>query len=110
MLKKLAWLRPLATITGLAFVGLKLRDSGLTFWAYYWFIWFFGLFMVPELYWVVRNPANTVSDNTWRFESLDSRHPFDFAEWTPVHWAFAIVFVLFMSWLFLHLTFGLFRG
>lgn len=107
MLKRL--LRPAAVAAGLGFITSQVWHS-LTFWAVYWLIWFFGLFLVPELYWVFRGSANTVSDNTWRFESLDRSHPFNFSEWTPVHWAFAVVFVLFMTWLFFHLVFGQFRG
>lgn len=82
----------------------------MKFWGWYWAFWFFGLFLVPELYWVFVNPLNTVSWNTWRWESLDMGHPFDFSEWTPIHWTFAAVFVVFMSWLFVHLVFGLLRG
>ena len=108
-LRKLALLRPAAVLVALGLVFVKLKDSNPTFWAYYWFTWFFGFYLVPELYWVFNGSQNTLSDNTWRFENLDFAHPFDFAEWTLVHWAFAIVFVLLISWLCLHLLFGLLR-
>lgn len=108
-LRKLAVLRPVAVGVALGMVAKKLSDSSLTFWAWYWFVWFFGFFLIPELYWVFNGPGNTLSDNTWRFENLDMAHPFDFAEWTPVHWAFGVVFVLLVSWLFVHLVFGFLR-
>lgn len=81
----------------------------MNFWSLYWAVWWFAGFLVPELYWVFVRPWNTVSENVWRFESLDLGHPFDFHEWTEVHWAFAAVFVAFMTWLFFHLVFGLMR-
>ncbi len=110
MLRKLALLRPVAALGTLLFIAISaLGNSGLTFWAYYWFTWFFGLFLVPELYWVFNGSQNTLSDNTWRFESLDFKHPFDFAEWTPVHWVFGAVFLLLMLRLFFHLVFGQLR-
>lgn len=105
MRKKLALLRPLAALSGFSFL-ISQGINSLTFWAWYWLVWFFCGFVVPELYWVAVNGNNTVSDNTWRFESLNRRHPFDFALWTPVHWAFAVVYIIFMLWLFFHLVFG----
>jgi hypothetical protein len=105
-MKKLKLLRPAAVAAGLGIVYAQIVNTGLTFWACYWAVWFFGFFLVPELYWVAVNGNNTVSDNTWRFESLNRSHPFDFAIWTPVHWAFAIVFLIFAVWLFFHLVFG----
>lgn len=87
-----------------------IAKSNLTAWAVYWLLVFFLFFLVPELYWVKVDPRNTVSDNTWRFESLDLKHPFEFSEWTSVHWIFAVVFTLFAMWLWIHLIFGLLRG
>jgi hypothetical protein len=108
--RRLAKLRPIAVLGGWAYMLYSVMQMpSLTFWAYYWLVWFFGLFLAPELYWVFKNPDNTVSDNTWRFESLNFQHPFDFASWTPVHWVFAVVYLLLMTWLFLHLVFGLLR-
>lgn len=108
MLRKLGKLRPVAAVGALAFI-LPQIVSSLTFWGWYWFIWFFGLFLIPELYWVFNGPDNTLSDNTWRFEGLNFQHPFDFALWTPVHWAFAVVYTLLVSWLWIHLLFGQLR-
>lgn len=81
--------------------------SSLTFWAWYWLAWFVVGFIIPEVYWAVVNGANTVSSNTFRFESLDMGHPFDFANWTVIHWTFAVVFIVFMILLGVHLIFGL---
>lgn len=91
----------------LAWIIASLRNGSLTFWACYWLFWFAGVFLVPELYWAAENPDNTLSDNTWRFESLNHQHPFDFSQWTPVHWIFAIVYVVFLFRLGMHLIFGL---
>lgn len=63
--------------------------------------------MIPELYWVVTNPVNTVSDNTWRFESADLAHPFAFGEWTAGHWVFAAAYLVYAAWLGLHLAVGI---
>lgn len=102
----------LATVGGLlaawsTWVVHAFQNSSLTFWAGYWLFWFFGVFLVPELYWAKVNANNTVSDNTWRFENLDRAHPYDFAHWTPVHWIFGLVFLYFAIRLGLHLVFGL---
>lgn len=76
------------------------------FWALYWLAWFFVVFLVPEVYWYVVNSRYTVSDETWRFESLNRSAPYNFAHWTPVHWVFAVVYFAFMFTLGLHLIFG----
>jgi hypothetical protein len=80
----------------------------LTPWAWYWLAWILA-FLGPELYWLWRNPANTLSEETWAFENLDKAQPFDFAMWTDVHWAVALVVWLLFAWLCLHLPFGLLR-
>lgn len=95
-----AWLATF--ITGI-FVG------GDLFWASYWFGWFFVVFMVPELFFAFTNSRYTLSDETWRFESLhyNPARPFSFADWTGVHWLFAVVYLIFMTLLGIHLVFGL---
>lgn len=89
-------------ITGI-FVG------GDAFWAAYWFGWFFVVFAVPEIFWAFTNAQYTVSDTTWRFESLHYNpvRPFSFADWTAIHWIFAIVYFVFAILLGLHLIFGI---
>lgn len=79
----------------------------LTGWGWYWVIWLFGGFLVPELYWIFTNAANTLSDKFWAFEGMDRRHPFDLAEWLPVHYVLGIMLLVLFFWLFWHLTFGL---
>ncbi len=80
----------------------------LTSFSWYWLAWLVA-FLVPELYWVFANSANTLSAEVWSVEGLNMRQPFDFAMWTDVHWAVAcLVWVLF-AWLSLHFPFGLLR-
>ena len=80
-----------------------------TAFGWYWVAWIFIGFGVPEAYWLVRNHLNTLSDQFWGLEHLDLGHPFDFAEWTPLHYILGVVLITFFLWLFLHLTFGLIR-
>jgi hypothetical protein len=83
--------------------------SSLSAWGAYWIAWITFGFLIPELYGVAVNAKWTLSDNVWAFERLDIGHPFDFATWTPVHYACAIVVWLLFGWLSFHLPFGLAR-
>jgi hypothetical protein len=76
---------------------------------WYWVIWFFGGFGVMELWGLIFNTQDTLSWQFWGLEQIDFRHPFDFAEWTPVHWVFGIVLLTFCLWLAAHLIFGIWR-
>jgi hypothetical protein len=78
----------------------------MNFWTGYYGAWLLA-FMVPEVYWIINGPYNTLSENYWRLEGLDRARPFDFAMWTDVHWAMAGVVWLLFLWLSLHLPFGL---
>lgn len=80
----------------------------LTGWAWYWLAWV-AAFLVPELYWIAVNHANTLSDEVWSLEGLNLRQPFDFPMWTATHWAVAVTVWLLFGWLSLHLPFGLLR-
>jgi hypothetical protein len=80
----------------------------LTWWGAYWAAWIV-FFLIPELYWVFVNSANTLSRETWALEQVNLSQPFDFGMWTGVHWAIAIVVWLLFLWLSLHLPFGLLR-
>lgn len=80
----------------------------LTWFGLYWVGWLLA-FLIPELYMVVTNPANTLSEEVWSLEGLNTHQPFDFAMWTGVHWAVAIVVWGLFLWLSLHLPFGLLR-
>lgn len=77
-------------------------------WSYYWIAWLMA-FTGPELYAVFTNPNNTLSDNVWRLENLNLNQPFDFAMWTDVHWAVAVIVWLLFLWLSAHMPFGLLR-
>jgi hypothetical protein len=79
-----------------------------TAWGWYWLSLVF-LIVVPELYWVFVNARNTISDTIWDIEGLNLAHPLDFAQWTPLHWAIAILLWLLFAWLSVHLTFGWIR-
>lgn len=79
----------------------------LTFWGWYWLTWFGVAFLVPELYWVFVSARNTLSDNFWGWEDLNAAHPFDFADWTWLHYAFGVTLLIGLFWLFWHLIFGL---
>jgi hypothetical protein len=80
----------------------------LTWFSLYWLGWIVA-FLVPELYWLAVNSANTLSEEVWSIEGLDMRQPFDFPMWTATHWTVALVVWLLFLWLSLHFPFGLFR-
>jgi len=80
----------------------------LNAWSWYWLIWVLA-FLIPELYWVFSNAANTLSDTVWALEDVNMGRPFDFGMWTDVHWTIACVVWLLFGWLSLHLPFGLLR-
>jgi hypothetical protein len=79
----------------------------MTAWGWYWLAWLFAGFGIPELYWIFVRARNTLSDTFWGWEHLDRAHPFDFAEWTPLHYTLGIIFAIGLFWLFWHLIFGL---
>jgi hypothetical protein len=81
----------------------------LTPFGYYWLVWGILGFALPEFYWLAVNTKNTLSREWWALEQLDFGHPFDFAEWTPLHYVLGIIMLLFNVWLFLHLIFGILR-
>lgn len=80
----------------------------LTPFGWYWLGWIIA-FLVPELYWLFANSANTLSEEVWSIEGLNKVQPFDFAMWSSTHWAVALVVWLLFLWLSLHIPFGLFR-
>ena len=81
----------------------------ITGWGWYWIIWAFLGFGLPEAIALVRNVKDTLSWQFWGLEKLDLSHPLDFAEWTPFHWTIGCILLLFFLWLFGHLTFGYIR-
>jgi hypothetical protein len=38
---------------------------------------------------------------------IDLRRPFDFGNWTPVHWLVFLLLLVLFGWLLVHLPFGL---
>jgi hypothetical protein len=84
------------------------KNSHLTWFSLYWLGWIVA-FLVPELYWLAVNSANTLSEEVWSIEGLNKAQPFDFPMWTSVHWAIALTVWLLFLWLSLHLPFGLLR-
>lgn len=79
-----------------------------TWFSLYWLGWIIA-FLVPELYWLAVNSANTLSEEVWSIEGLNKAQPFDFAMWSDTHWAVAVIVWLLFLWLTLHIPFGLFR-
>jgi hypothetical protein len=80
----------------------------LTWFTWYWLAWLLA-FLVPELYWLFANPANTLSAEVWSFEGINLAQPFDFPMWTATHWSVAILVWLLFLWLSVHFPFGLLR-
>lgn len=80
----------------------------LTAFSWYWLAWILA-FLIPELFWVFTNPANTLSEEVWSLEKLNFYQPFDIGIWSSTHWAIAaLVWALFL-WLSLHIPFGMLR-
>lgn len=80
----------------------------VTGWGWFWLAWMFTAIAV-EAYWLAVNTANTLSDQVWGAEHMDFAHPLYFSEWTPLHWAIAIVLWLFFGWLSVHFPFSYLR-
>ena len=91
------------------FTALWTVLGALSDWGAYWVAWLLAGFLVPELYGLLVNPALTLSENTWALEHLDFGHPFDLAEWQPLHWLVALAVWGLAVWLSGHLPFGIWR-
>lgn len=78
------------------------------FFTWYWGLWVLA-FLIPEVYWLIANPAGTLSDTTWSIEQLNMQQPFDFGMWTATHWTVAVVVWVLWAWLSVHLPFGMLR-
>lgn len=100
--------RVLAVLT-VAWTVLWAALGSLSDWGAYWACWLVAGFLVPELYGLAVNPAFTLSRNTWRLESVDAGHPFDFAAWTWPHWAVAVLVWGLAVWLSGHLPFEIWK-
>lgn len=80
----------------------------ITAWGYFWLFWILTGISV-EIYWVLANTANTLSEEIWGIEQIDLAHPLDFAEWTPLHILITVSLWLFFAWLSVHFPFGYLR-
>lgn len=85
------------------------RHFRVTGWGWYWIAWFFGGFGIAETIGLVKNTQDTLSWQFWGLESINFTHPLDFADWTPFHWAIALILLTFVVWLGGHLVFGIWR-
>jgi hypothetical protein len=85
-----------------------MKNPHLTWFSFYWLAWII-MFLVPEMYWLYTNSANTLSAEVWSLEDIDMRQPFDFPMWTATHWSIALVVWLLFLWLCVHFPFGLLR-
>lgn len=96
-----------AGVTAFGFSALWIGLATLSDWGAYWICWIVFGFLLPEIYGLIFNTNDTLSENVWRLEHLNFGHPFDFASWTPLHYAVALVVWGLFLWLSLHLPFGL---
>lgn len=88
--------------------GLVQPPFHVGFFTWYWALWILA-FLVPELWWVLRNSQGTLSWSVWDLERLNLAQPFDFPMWTAVHWSVAVLVWGLFAWLSIHLPFGLLR-
>lgn len=76
----------------------------------YWQIWalvtFVG-FIVPEVYALVTNANNTLSDNVWRAEKFLPGQAV--VNWSAFHFLFIALLLLLDVWLLGHFGWGLWR-
>ena len=85
-----------------------MKNPHLTWFSLYWLGWILA-FLIPELYWLAVNSANTLSEEIWSIEGLNKAQPFDFPMWTATHWAVALLVWALFLWLSAHFPFGLLR-
>jgi len=83
--------------------------KSITGWGWYWIIWAVVGFGIPETYGLIKNAKDTLSWQFWGLEHINFPHPFDFADWTPIHWFIGLVLLAFVIWLGGHLVFGIWR-
>lgn len=80
----------------------------VTWFGLYWIAWIVA-FLVPEIYWLFKDPANTLSEEVWGLEQLSLTRPFALGAWTWEHWAIALLVWFLFGWLSVHFPFGLLR-
>lgn len=75
----------------------------MTKWDWYWLAWLGVGFLVPEVYALITNYKNTLSETTWRWFGVMKNEPLN--HWSVQHY----VLMAFMAWLFCHMVFRIFR-
>lgn len=70
---------------------------------WYWLVWLGIGFLIPEIFALFTNPANTLSETTWRWFGVIKNQ--SITAWGIQHY----VLLAFMIWLFFHLVFRMFR-
>jgi hypothetical protein len=83
--------------------------SHITPFGWYWLIWGFLGFGLPEAYGLIYNVKDTLSDQVWGLEHINFGHPFDFADWTWLHYLIGCMLLIGFTWLLGHLVWGIWR-
>jgi hypothetical protein len=81
----------------------------ITGFGWYWLAWFFLGFGIPEAYGLIRNAADTLSEQFWHLERANLAHPFDFSDWTWLHYLIGVMLLVGFGWLLGHLVLGIWR-
>lgn len=81
----------------------------LTGFGLYWMIWFFGGFGLPEAYGLIVNTQDTLSWQFWGLEQINFADPWDFSDWTWLHFLLGGMLVGGLFWLAGHLILGIWR-
>jgi hypothetical protein len=78
-------------------------------WGWYWLIWFVGGFGIAEAFGLLFNARDTLSWQFWGLERINFGHPFDFADWTWLHYLLASILLVGLVWLGGHIILGIWR-
>jgi hypothetical protein len=81
----------------------------MTKWGWYWLLWLVIGFGVPETIGLLQNVKNTLSWQIWGLEHINFSDPLNLSQWPCIHWALAILLFAFITWLGVHLIFGIWR-
>lgn len=79
-----------------------------TFMPIYWLIWFVGTFVtfiVPEVWWLIKNKQYTLSWTLWHVEQFTPGQ--GIAHWTAGHFLIGGIIMVLLLWLMGHLVIGL---
>jgi hypothetical protein len=81
----------------------------LTGFGLYWIIWFFAGFGIPEAYGLIANTQDTLSWQFWGLEDVNFASPWDFSDWTWLHFLIGGMLAAGLVWLLFHLAVGIWR-